>query len=151
SASSPLSQTVNQASTTTALSADSSNPSPSTYGQTLSFTATVSNASATGAVPTGTVSFFNGSTKLGTARLTRNAPPTLRLPALAAGTSSITATYNVSPAVASTSSPAAAPLSQTVNQASTSTTLSADSSNPSPATYGQTLSFTATVSNTSGT
>ena len=37
----PISQTVVKASTSTAITASASNPNPSTYGQSLSFTATI--------------------------------------------------------------------------------------------------------------
>jgi uncharacterized delta-60 repeat protein len=81
----------NQAPTTTAL-ASSANPSLS--GQSVTFTATVSTAGS--AAPTGTVSFLDGTTLLGTGTLsTANGvtTATFTTTTLAVGTHSITAVY----------------------------------------------------------
>ena len=40
-------------------------PAPSTYGELVTFTVSVDNTSGTGAVPTGSVEFFDGTTDLG--------------------------------------------------------------------------------------
>ncbi|WP_026223465.1 choice-of-anchor tandem repeat GloVer-containing protein [Methylosarcina fibrata] len=71
--------------TTTSLT---SSLNPSTVGQSVTFTATV-----TGNSPTGTVEFFVGSTSLGSRPL-RNAVASLSTPRLVAGTHSITAVYS---------------------------------------------------------
>ena len=57
-----LTKTVAQAATTVALT---SSANPSIYGQAVTFTATV--ASSTTGTPTGSVTFFDGSTALGPA------------------------------------------------------------------------------------
>ena len=49
---------------TTSVTVSSSQPT-STYGQSVTFTATVANTSGSGGVPTGSVEFFDGSTDLG--------------------------------------------------------------------------------------
>jgi predicted metal-dependent phosphoesterase TrpH len=81
------SQTVNPAPTQTALA---SSPNPSTLGQTVTFTATIT--SAVGAL-TGTVTFKDGSTTLGTGTVTAGVA-TYATAALSAGAHTITATYN---------------------------------------------------------
>jgi len=117
----------------------SSGTNPSIYGQPLTFTATVTPQSVTGA-PTGKVTFYDGNTLLGTgilnsgqAALTTSAPLT--------GSNSITAVYGGDADFAVSNSPA---LSQTVNQASSSTVVTL-TSGTNPSTYGQQLSFTVTV------
>jgi parallel beta-helix repeat protein len=96
-----LTQTVNQDASSTALS--SSNLSP-TYGQTVTLTATVA-ASVNGVMPTGTVTFMDGSTPLGTVPLS-NGMASLSLSTLAAGGHTITAVYSGDANVAgSTSNP----------------------------------------------
>ena len=146
----PILETINADSTTTSITASSSNPNPGFYGQSLSFTATVANASGTGLTPTGSVSFYNGATKLVTLSLVSGSA-TYTTSALHAGSYSLTATYNGTNDFATSSSDPTAPVLQTIDTDSTATTLTASSSNPNPSTYGQALSFTATVANTSGT
>ena len=59
-----LTQVVDQVTTTTILT---SSPNPSTFGQSVTLSATVNPAN--GGTPTGSVEFFDGSTSLGTAPL----------------------------------------------------------------------------------
>jgi Big-like domain-containing protein len=128
------------ATTTTTLS---SGDNPSTYGQAVTFTATVTTGSGT---PTGTVTFEeNGSVKLGTTALSGGtAILSTKKTQLVAGTDSITATYNPDPVhLGSTSSG----YSQTVKQASTTTALA---SSANPASVGQKVTFTATVKSPAG-
>src|SRR5205085_2877258 len=66
STSSALSQTVNKASTATALA---SSANPSVFAQPVAFIATVSPVAPGGGVPSGTVTFKDGTTTLGTAAL----------------------------------------------------------------------------------
>jgi uncharacterized repeat protein (TIGR03803 family) len=108
---------------------------PSAVGQPVTFTATVSSSSVT---PAGTVTFKNGSATLGTATLVGGVA-TLTTTTLSAGTNSITAVYNAVPDFSSSTSTV---LSQVVNPATSTVTL-ASSLNPS--TYGQSVTFTATV------
>lgn len=75
--------------TTTTLLA---NPNPVTAGQTLTLTATVS-PSPSGS-PLGTVSFFDGSTLLGTVNLNSSGIATLSLSTLGVGAHSVTAVYS---------------------------------------------------------
>jgi len=109
---------------------------PSTYGQSVSLNAAVSSALST--APTGNVTFYNGTASLGTAALSGGIA-TLTKTTLPAGLLTITAVYvGDFETLKSTS----APITQTVNQASTTTTL-ISSVNPSKA--GQSVRFTASV------
>lgn len=74
--------------TTTALSAS---PAPSTYGQIVTFTATVSS---TAGVPGGTVSFYDGSALLAAVALSAAGQASYATSALAVATHSISAVYS---------------------------------------------------------
>jgi Bacterial Ig-like domain (group 3) len=139
STSSVLSQVVNQTSTTTL----TSSPNPSVFGQAVTFTATVAASSGTG-TPTGTVSFMEGTTTLGTGTLNSSGVATFSTTTLAVGTQSITAVYSGDTTFATSTSTA---VSQVVNQSSTTTL----TSSPNPSVFGQAVTFTATVAASSGT
>jgi hypothetical protein len=137
-----LSQTVQQDSTTTSLS---SSASAAQIGQSLTFTATVTPASS--GMPTGTVTFENGTTVLGVAIVaatSSGAQASFTTSALAIGSYSVTAVYSGDNSFTGSTSVA---LMQTVGQESTTITLS--SSAPT-ATSGQSLTFTATVTGADG-
>ena len=76
--------------TTTTLT---STPNPSNFGQPVTFTATATSEGFK-ATPTGTVTFFDGSTNLGSSNLNASAQATLNSSTLTVGTHNITATYN---------------------------------------------------------
>jgi hypothetical protein len=139
STSTPLNQVVNGVTTTTALV---SSLNPSVYGQAVTFTAAVSSASGT---PTGTVIFTDASTSttLGGATLASGSA-SLSTSSLAAGTHSITAAYQASGSFSGSTS---GPLSQKVNIATTITSLS---SSLNPASTGQSVTFSATVTSQYG-
>ena len=80
-------QSVTAASTTTALSAS---PNPSTYGQSVTFKAKVASS---GGTPTGSVSFTDSGTLLGTGTLDPTGTATFSTSALLAGTHVIVASY----------------------------------------------------------
>ena len=123
-------------STTTTLVA---NPNQVIAGATLTLTATVKGSSS--AKPTGTVSFMNGSTLLGTVSLNSAGVATLSTTSLAAGTYNLTAKYTDAPTfLASTS--ASVTVTVSGNAQATTTTLVA---NPNPITVGNALTLTATV------
>jgi hypothetical protein len=128
-----VNQVVNQLTTTTSLSAL---PASSTYGTSVTFTATVSIAAATG-----TVTFKDGTNILGSSSLSTGAPntATFATSGLTAGTHSITAVYNGDTNDATSTSSI---LSFGVAQASGTTTL-LSSLNPSQ--FSQQVTFTATV------
>jgi hypothetical protein len=102
-------QTVHKAAATTALTSDNN---PSTYGQSVTFTASVYPPSGDLPTATGSVEFSDGNTTLGSADLSSNGSATFTTSALTAGTHSITATYsgdsNLTPGTPAT-------LSQVVN------------------------------------
>src|SRR5215472_4442692 len=123
-------------STTTMLA---SSMNPSTYGQPVTFTATVVPSSGS-VTPTGLVTFKDGSTTLGSSALNTSGVATLSTSALTSGGHSITATYSGD---ATFNGGASAVLNQTVNRAATATIV-ASSLNTS--TFGTAVKFTATVS-----
>jgi autotransporter-associated beta strand protein len=135
----PLTQTVSKASTTTS-NVTSSNASP-VYGQAVTFTATVTVSSPGVGTPTGTVTFFDGVTSLGTGTLNGNTA-TFTTTTLGAGSHSILASYNGDSNFSGSGSVSG--LNQIVKQDST-TTSAVTSSNASPV-FGQTVTFTTTVS-----
>jgi len=113
-------------------------PNPSTFGQSVMLTAAVSPVSGTG-TPTGSVTFAEGTTVLGSSTLDANGRATISTSSLTVGTHSITARYNGDSAFSGSSS---APVSQTVNKANTTTTVA---SNRNPTNAGRAVTFTATV------
>ena len=76
--------------TTTILTSD---PNPSVYGQPVTFTASVTPSTSGQTAPTGTVTFMDGSTAIGTGTLNASDIATFSTSALAIGTHSITAVY----------------------------------------------------------
>jgi hypothetical protein len=124
--------------TTTTLT---SSLNPSKYGESIPLTATVTPSF--GGTATGTVTFSHGATVLGTATLSGNVAK-LSLSTLTVGTRTITATYGGNTEYLTSTSSV---LSQVVDAASTTTTLTS-SSNPS--THGSSVTFTATVKAGSG-
>jgi len=120
--------------TTTALS---SNLNPSNYGQTVALTAQVTPTGTS--MPTGTVTFKNGTTVLGTETLNGSGVATLNDARLPAGSDTLTATYNGDSQNGKSTS---AVLIQIVNQAQVSMSLT---SSPNPSNSGRTVRFTATL------
>jgi hypothetical protein len=137
-----ISQTVN-ANTTTALA---SSRNPSVLGQEVTLTATVTSGSGT---PTGTVSFKDGATTLGSMTLNGAGQAAFTTTTLSVGTHSLVASYFGDPGHNASNSPA---VSQVVNAASGAATTTALASSPNPSTSEQSVAFTATVTSaTSGT
>jgi hypothetical protein len=133
SSSSSLSQSVTQTTTTTTLT---SAPNPSTAGQAFTLTATVT--SSTGGIPTGTVTFQEGKTVLGSSALNA-AGKAVFIISLPVGTHTIKAVY---PGTASYTGSSSGNLRQIVSTPSTTTSLT---SSPNPSAVGQSVTFTATV------
>src|SRR5207247_5716132 len=106
------------------------------------FIATVTVTAPGAGCPSGTINFLDGATNIGSCSLPAAAPfsCTFSTAALSVATHSITATY-VGDANFATSTSAA--VSQVVNKASTSTSLT---SSVNPSVFGQSVTFTATVS-----
>lgn len=109
-------------------------PDPSTFGQLVTFTATVSSNSATG-----TITFTEGVATLGTSTVS-NGQAIFTINSFSLGNHLISATYggdsNYGASISNT-------VTQVVNQASTNLSLT---SAPNPSTFGQSVTFTATVS-----
>jgi len=126
-----LAQAITGAPSTTTITTDTE---PSTYGQTVTFTAVVNSTVGT---PGGTVTFKNGTSVLGTVALS-GGQATYAISTLNGGTRTINAVYNGS----SSNAPSNASLFQVVEPVATTTTITS-SLNPAP--YGQTVTFTATV------
>jgi hypothetical protein len=127
---------INQSNLSTTSTALTSSLNPSSYGQSVTFTATVTAQG--GGTPTGTVNFYNSSNLLGTGTL-NNGVATYSTAALAVGSHSITAVYEGNQNYAGSTSPI---LNQTVNKAVTTTVVT---SSQNPSNYGQNVTFTATV------
>ncbi len=137
-ASAPVS-VVASAATTTLLS---SSLNPSTVGQSVTLTATVT--SAAGGQPAGSVSFRDGSTVLGTGALNAAGQATFATSTLALGARTITAAWAGDAHFAASTS--AAVMQQV--RANTTTTLT---SSRNPAVLGAAIVWTAHVASTSGT
>jgi hypothetical protein len=131
------------AATTTILTAS---PNPSTVGQTVSFSATVT--STTPGTISGSVSFFDGAKQINTPITMTGNLATVTDANLSQGTHSITAVYNGNANYATSTSTA---VSQVVNAASTTATTTALSASSTNAPSGTNITFTATVAASSST
>jgi hypothetical protein len=132
-----LSETI-LASTTSVVT---SSLNPATFGQPVTFTASVSGNS-----PTGTVQFMDGTSTLGAPITLTAGSAGLTTSSLAGGTHSITAVYSGD--VSNTPSTSAV-LSEVISLKTTTTTSVATSADPAPP--GQLVTFTASVTGSSPT
>lgn len=131
-------QVVNKFATATV---DTSSLNPSTVGQAVTFTATVTSTG--GAIPDGdAVTFKYGATVLGTTT-TASGSASVTVSTLPAGSDSIVAAYAGDPNFAASTGA----VKQVVNKFTTTTTVS---SSLNPSTAGQAVTFTATVTSTGG-
>jgi hypothetical protein len=128
-----ISETIKTNPTTTVIT---SNLNPASYGAPVTFTATVTSA---GPTPTGTVTFKNGGTPLGTASLNAQGATTFTTVTLGAGSYSITASYSGDSASAASTSAA---FNETITLAATTTQLIAS---VNPVAAGSSVTFTALV------
>lgn len=142
-----LSETVEQISTLTTIGVSSAT---STYGQSVTFTATVSPAQGVSVDPTGTVTFYNNDAippaVIGTGGVSTSdgvTTATLDIPSLAADEYSVTATYSGDHTYSTSSSPSSSPADLTVDEAATTLTVA---SSVNPSVVGHTVTFTATIS-----
>lgn len=135
-----LTQTVNKGSTTTSVA---SSLNPAFDNNSITFTATVSVVSPATGTPTGTVTFKDGAATLGTGTLSGNTA-TFTSSSLSIGTHSITAAYGGDTMFNASTSPA---LSQVIKDGSTNINLS---SNHNPQTYGQSITFSAKLTDAGG-
>jgi hypothetical protein len=130
-------QVVDNYPTTTTLS---STPNPSNYGQAVTLTARVTSA---GPAPTGSVTFKNGTASLGVVTL-NGGVATFTTAKIPVGANTLTSTYNED---AFNGKSVSAAITQTVNRASVSMTLT---STPNPSTLGKSVKFTARLTSNGG-
>jgi hypothetical protein len=131
-----LTQTVNKDGTSSSVT---SSANPSVSGQSVTFTATVSASGPGSGTPTGTVTFKDGTTTIGTGSLS-GGTATFSTSTLSIGSHSITVSYGGDSSFTGSSS---STLTQTVNQDGTTASVS---SSLNPSSNGQSVTFTATVS-----
>jgi autotransporter-associated beta strand protein len=127
----------------------SSSPSPTYYGITVTLTATVTPGPSSVGNPSGSVTFYDGTASLGNGTLSTSSgvtTATFTTSTLSPGDHTITATYNGDTAFGSSTSAQA--VTETINKATTSTSLAVTPSGTIY--YGELLSFTATVTVTNG-
>lgn len=132
-----LTQTIDKDHTTTTLV---SSANPSVYGQQVTFTAAVAADAPGSGTPTGMVTFFDGSTTLGTANLVATSggdQATFTTGGLAVATHAISAVYSGDGDFLTSTGD----VTQTVDPARTTTTLAQNGQ----AVQGQQVTFTATV------
>jgi large repetitive protein len=132
----PLIQTVLES---TAINLKSSQ-NPSSVGQNVIFTATVTSSAGGSIVPDGTVSFADGANPICTGVTLTAGVATCSTATLPQGTNAITATYSGDPA---NQIQASGPVSLSQDVLAASTTLV--SSSPNPSYYGVPVTFTATI------
>jgi hypothetical protein len=113
-------------------------------GQSVTFTATVSASS----TPSGTVTFYDGTTSLGEGTLNGSGVATYATTALSAGSHSITAAYGGNSTFAPSTSAATTVMVSTSTLAATTTTLTASTNSVGA---GESVNFSATVTPDSGT
>ena len=130
-------------STFTTATTVSSSANPSVFSQSVTFTASVTSS---GGTPTGTVTFKDGTTTLGTSTLNGSGQATFTTSTLSVASHSITAAYNGSTGFSPSTSSA---LTQTVNKDATTSSVT---SSLNPSNHNQSVTFTATVvANSPGT
>ena len=122
-------------------------PAKAAYGASVALTATVMDTGSSPASPvsSGSVTFYNGSTSLGTGTLSGSGSTTVTVQTLPAGTDSITAAFAAQGNYAASTS---APVIETITGASTTTTLTAS---PTSVAQGASVTLTATVTSSDGT
>jgi hypothetical protein len=130
--------TITKATTTTAVSAA---PTPSVYGQAVTFTATVTAQGVGAGTPNGTVTFVLDGVNQTPVALDANGQATLTTSTLKVATHTLRALYTGNSNFAASNSPTT-PLSHVVNKAPTTATLTASNLTP---TYGTAITLTVTV------
>jgi hypothetical protein len=134
---SPLS--VGQGSVTAVVA---SSLSPSNYGVSVTFSATVTGPNAT---PTGTITFLDGAKTIGTGTLDGSGKATMSISSLVVGDHPITVNYGGDSNFNAVTS---SPITQTVNAVAATVTVT---SSINPSSFGQSVDFTATVTGAGAT
>ena len=135
----PLTLTITASTTTTI----SSSVNPAAAGALFNLTALVASS---GGIPTGTVTFFDGNSQLGTANLDGTGTAVFPIGTLAVGNQTLTAVYNSDGAFQTSTSTS---LTEVINTGLSSTTSLTSSANPSV--DGNLVTFTATVTGSGAT
>src|SRR5262245_1088515 len=133
-----VTQVVNAPAAAATSTSLSSTPNPSTVGQTVTLSSTVTSGAG---VPTGTVTFRDGAATLGTVTLV-NGSASFATSTLAAGSHSLTAVYNGTAGFAASTSPTVTQIVNNLTTAGTTTSLTASASTIAPSAF---ITFTATV------
>ena len=132
------------------ISTVTSNRNPSTFGQSVTLTAAVRTVAANNGTPTGTVVFTitnpNGVNTVATANLNNQGNAVYTSTVLSVGTHRVTTQYVPSGTLGF--EPSTGTITQIVNRATSTTAVSANSTNPR---RGQSVTITATINPTSGT
>lgn len=136
--------TVNPAATAVSLK---SSVNPVVTGQAVTFTATVATVAPGGGTPTGTVTFMDGNVVLGTVAVGTGGAATFTTSFAAAGGHAITAVYSGDAAFVGSSQALTEQVNAPTHKATTTSLLAS----ANPARVGQTVTFTATVRDPSGT
>jgi autotransporter-associated beta strand protein len=134
-ASDTVSQTVNPSSSSTSVVAS---VNPSAFGQSVTFTATITPGTPGGAAPTGTVTFFVNGTPIGSPVAVSGGTAVISTNSLPQGTHTISAQYSGDTNYTGSTGT----VSHTVNQSGTTTTVTAA---PTTAVATRAITFTATV------
>jgi hypothetical protein len=116
-----------------------SKPNPCNWGQPCIFNVQIGCQSPGNGIPTGTVTFYDGSNSLGNCSLSSNGSASFSIGGLTVGSHNISFTYSGDD---NDSGSTSAVVTQTVNPISTSTQLSIS---PITSTFGQSITFTASV------
>jgi hypothetical protein len=119
---------------------------PSTFGQTVVFTATITGGG--GPTPAGNVMFLDGTTPIGTVALNGASEALFETPSLSVGSHSISAMYAGSAVYSASTSSS---LNQIVSSGPGTATTTGLATSANPASAGQPVVFTATVSGAGGT
>lgn len=119
-------------------------PNPSTFGQTVTLSADVSSVNPAAGIPTGSVTWKEGATVLGTGTVNGSGHASATISTLSVGSHAISAEFTGSGGYVNTTASAG-----THNV--TATTSTAVGSSPNPSFSGQSVTFTATVTSGGGT
>jgi hypothetical protein len=119
-------------------------PNPSTFGQSVTFTATVTSSDAGAGTPTGSVVFTIDGVAGSPVSVDGSGQATYSTTALTVGTHTVTAAFTGSNGWSNSSGNGS-------NQSVTATTSTSESSSPNPSLSGQNVTFTATVTSGGGT
>ena len=137
-------ETVNTPAASTTTTTLNVSPNPATTTQAITLTATVT---ATQGTPTGSITFLDGTTSLGSATISGGVA-TIQVPTMTAGLHNLTAHYA---GTSSLNPSASSNVVETVNAPAAATTATALTASPNPATTNQAITLTATVTTATGT